>query len=185
MKYIRHNQYQILYLGLLFLCWWISVMNWGVTDALQLTSVVCTHTAAVPSVSPYRDHKLEAFTRFTFVFIIIVLLLCWKWSFTSASVLSNISDIGCILLLFNAEVHSINLISGPTCVGITHNNITHSAYHYQFCIVYHSTKEWGNFDTRICSNSNSFPQGGPGHLYLLKNKVATFAKVEKEDDMIQ
>ena len=28
-------------------------------------------------------------------------------------------------------------------------------------------------------------QGGPGHLYLLKNKVATFAKVEKEDDMIQ
>ncbi|XP_053181363.1 NMDA receptor synaptonuclear signaling and neuronal migration factor [Scomber japonicus] len=30
-----------------------------------------------------------------------------------------------------------------------------------------------------------FCQGGPGHLYLLKNKVATFAKVEKEDDMIQ
>uniref|UniRef100_G3U1C5 NMDA receptor synaptonuclear signaling and neuronal migration factor n=1 Tax=Loxodonta africana TaxID=9785 RepID=G3U1C5_LOXAF len=29
-----------------------------------------------------------------------------------------------------------------------------------------------------------FCQGGPGHLYLLKNKVATFAKVEKEDDMI-
>uniref|UniRef100_A0AAR2IIF0 DUF4347 domain-containing protein n=1 Tax=Pygocentrus nattereri TaxID=42514 RepID=A0AAR2IIF0_PYGNA len=28
-------------------------------------------------------------------------------------------------------------------------------------------------------------QGGPGHLYLLKNKVATFAKVEKEEDMIQ
>lgn len=27
-------------------------------------------------------------------------------------------------------------------------------------------------------------QGGPGHLYLLKNKVATFAKVEKEEDMI-
>ncbi|TKS78046.1 NMDA receptor synaptonuclear signaling and neuronal migration factor [Collichthys lucidus] len=27
--------------------------------------------------------------------------------------------------------------------------------------------------------------GGPGHLYLLKNKVATFAKVEKEEDMIQ
>lgn len=26
-------------------------------------------------------------------------------------------------------------------------------------------------------------QGGPGHLYLLKNKVATFAKVEKEEDM--
>ncbi|KAJ7308041.1 hypothetical protein JRQ81_008543 [Phrynocephalus forsythii] len=26
--------------------------------------------------------------------------------------------------------------------------------------------------------------GGPGHLYLLKNKVATFAKVEKEEDMI-
>lgn len=31
----------------------------------------------------------------------------------------------------------------------------------------------------------SFLQGGPGHLYLLKNKVATFAKVEKEEDMIQ
>lgn len=30
-----------------------------------------------------------------------------------------------------------------------------------------------------------FLQGGPGHLYLLKNKVATFAKVEKEEDMIQ
>uniref|UniRef100_A0A3Q2Q3R5 NMDA receptor synaptonuclear signaling and neuronal migration factor b n=1 Tax=Fundulus heteroclitus TaxID=8078 RepID=A0A3Q2Q3R5_FUNHE len=30
-----------------------------------------------------------------------------------------------------------------------------------------------------------FCQGGPGHLYLLKNKVATFAKVEKEDDMVQ
>ncbi|XP_040388007.1 NMDA receptor synaptonuclear signaling and neuronal migration factor isoform X5 [Anser cygnoides] len=29
-----------------------------------------------------------------------------------------------------------------------------------------------------------FCQGGPGHLYLLKNKVATFAKVEKEEDMI-
>lgn len=29
------------------------------------------------------------------------------------------------------------------------------------------------------------PQGGPGHLYLLKNKVATFAKVEKEEDMSQ
>ncbi|XP_062874000.1 NMDA receptor synaptonuclear signaling and neuronal migration factor [Trichomycterus rosablanca] len=28
-------------------------------------------------------------------------------------------------------------------------------------------------------------QGGPGHLYLLKNKVATFAKVEKEEDMNQ
>ncbi|XP_014385177.1 PREDICTED: NMDA receptor synaptonuclear signaling and neuronal migration factor, partial [Myotis brandtii] len=28
-----------------------------------------------------------------------------------------------------------------------------------------------------------FCQGGPGHLYLLKNKVATFAKVEKEEDM--
>ncbi|XP_076854366.1 NMDA receptor synaptonuclear signaling and neuronal migration factor [Brachyhypopomus gauderio] len=28
-------------------------------------------------------------------------------------------------------------------------------------------------------------QGGPGHLYLLKNKVATFAKVEKEEDLIQ
>ncbi|TMS08743.1 NMDA receptor synaptonuclear signaling and neuronal migration factor [Larimichthys crocea] len=27
--------------------------------------------------------------------------------------------------------------------------------------------------------------GGPGHLYLLKNKVATFAKVEKEEDMSQ
>uniref|UniRef100_A0A3Q3A2T7 NMDA receptor synaptonuclear signaling and neuronal migration factor b n=1 Tax=Kryptolebias marmoratus TaxID=37003 RepID=A0A3Q3A2T7_KRYMA len=27
--------------------------------------------------------------------------------------------------------------------------------------------------------------GGPGHLYLLKNKVATFAKVEKEEDMVQ
>lgn len=27
-------------------------------------------------------------------------------------------------------------------------------------------------------------QGGPGHLYLLKNKVATFAKVEKEEDLI-
>uniref|UniRef100_A0A8C5BJ28 NMDA receptor synaptonuclear signaling and neuronal migration factor a n=1 Tax=Gadus morhua TaxID=8049 RepID=A0A8C5BJ28_GADMO len=26
---------------------------------------------------------------------------------------------------------------------------------------------------------------GPGHLYLLKNKVATFAKVEKEEDMSQ
>ncbi|XP_032117757.1 NMDA receptor synaptonuclear signaling and neuronal migration factor [Sapajus apella] len=31
---------------------------------------------------------------------------------------------------------------------------------------------------------HSFLQGGPGHLYLLKNKVATFAKVEKEEDMI-
>ncbi|XP_030273962.1 NMDA receptor synaptonuclear signaling and neuronal migration factor isoform X1 [Sparus aurata] len=30
-----------------------------------------------------------------------------------------------------------------------------------------------------------FCQGGPGHVYLLKNKVATFAKVEKEEDMIQ
>ncbi|XP_061672544.1 NMDA receptor synaptonuclear signaling and neuronal migration factor isoform X2 [Syngnathoides biaculeatus] len=30
-----------------------------------------------------------------------------------------------------------------------------------------------------------FCQGGPGHLYLLKNKVATFAKVEKEEDMNQ
>ncbi|XP_038132032.1 NMDA receptor synaptonuclear signaling and neuronal migration factor isoform X2 [Cyprinodon tularosa] len=30
-----------------------------------------------------------------------------------------------------------------------------------------------------------FCQGGPGHLYLLKNKVATFAKVEKEEDMEQ
>lgn len=30
-----------------------------------------------------------------------------------------------------------------------------------------------------------FFQGGPGHLYLLKNKVATFAKVEKEEDMSQ
>ncbi|XP_061135859.1 NMDA receptor synaptonuclear signaling and neuronal migration factor [Syngnathus typhle] len=30
-----------------------------------------------------------------------------------------------------------------------------------------------------------FCQGGPGHLYLLKNKVATFAKVGKEEDMIQ
>ncbi|KAF5901030.1 NMDA receptor synaptonuclear signaling and neuronal migration factor isoform X1, partial [Clarias magur] len=30
-----------------------------------------------------------------------------------------------------------------------------------------------------------FCQGGPGHLYLLKNKVATFAKVEKEENMIQ
>ncbi|XP_046904680.1 NMDA receptor synaptonuclear signaling and neuronal migration factor [Hypomesus transpacificus] len=30
-----------------------------------------------------------------------------------------------------------------------------------------------------------FCQGGPGHLYLLKNKVATFAKVEKEEDMTQ
>ncbi|XP_015986471.1 NMDA receptor synaptonuclear signaling and neuronal migration factor isoform X4 [Rousettus aegyptiacus] len=29
-----------------------------------------------------------------------------------------------------------------------------------------------------------FCQGGPGHLYLLRNKVATFAKVEKEEDMI-
>ncbi|XP_013922129.1 PREDICTED: NMDA receptor synaptonuclear signaling and neuronal migration factor [Thamnophis sirtalis] len=29
-----------------------------------------------------------------------------------------------------------------------------------------------------------FCQGGPGYLYLLKNKVATFAKVEKEEDMI-
>ncbi|KAM9744427.1 LOW QUALITY PROTEIN: NMDA receptor synaptonuclear signaling and neuronal migration factor-like [Menidia menidia] len=29
-----------------------------------------------------------------------------------------------------------------------------------------------------------FCQGGPGHLYLLKNKVATFAKVEKEEDMV-
>lgn len=28
-------------------------------------------------------------------------------------------------------------------------------------------------------------KGGPGHLYLLKNKVATFAKVEKEEDMSQ
>lgn len=33
--------------------------------------------------------------------------------------------------------------------------------------------------------NGSFLQGGPGHLYLLKNKVATFAKVEKEEDMIQ
>lgn len=32
--------------------------------------------------------------------------------------------------------------------------------------------------------SVSLLQGGPGHLYLLKNKVATFAKVEKEEDMI-
>lgn len=32
---------------------------------------------------------------------------------------------------------------------------------------------------------HSLLQGGPGHLYLLKNKVATFAKVEKEEDMIQ
>ena len=39
--------------------------------------------------------------------------------------------------------------------------------------------------TWIRSNTTSFPQGGPGHLYLLKNKVATFAKVEKEEDMIQ
>lgn len=31
----------------------------------------------------------------------------------------------------------------------------------------------------------SYFQGGPGHLYLLKNKVATFAKVEKEEDMVQ
>ncbi|XP_031711315.1 NMDA receptor synaptonuclear signaling and neuronal migration factor isoform X7 [Anarrhichthys ocellatus] len=30
-----------------------------------------------------------------------------------------------------------------------------------------------------------FCQGGPGHLYFLKNKVATFAKVEKEEDMSQ
>uniref|UniRef100_A0A8C9Y2S3 NMDA receptor synaptonuclear signaling and neuronal migration factor n=1 Tax=Sander lucioperca TaxID=283035 RepID=A0A8C9Y2S3_SANLU len=30
-----------------------------------------------------------------------------------------------------------------------------------------------------------FCQGGPGHLYLLKNKVATFAKVEKEEAMSQ
>ncbi|XP_073456086.1 NMDA receptor synaptonuclear signaling and neuronal migration factor isoform X2 [Aquarana catesbeiana] len=30
-----------------------------------------------------------------------------------------------------------------------------------------------------------FCQGGPGYLYLLKNKVATFAKVEKEEDLIQ
>ncbi|KAM6975554.1 NMDA receptor synaptonuclear signaling and neuronal migration factor [Tautogolabrus adspersus] len=30
-----------------------------------------------------------------------------------------------------------------------------------------------------------FCQGGPGHLYLLKNKVATFAKVEKEENMSQ
>eukprot|EP00062_Callorhinchus_milii_P014988 gi/632964733/ref/XP_007898540.1/ PREDICTED: NMDA receptor synaptonuclear signaling and neuronal migration factor isoform X2 [Callorhinchus milii] len=29
-----------------------------------------------------------------------------------------------------------------------------------------------------------FCQGGPGHLYLLKNKVATFAKVGKEEDLI-
>ncbi|XP_075435278.1 NMDA receptor synaptonuclear signaling and neuronal migration factor isoform X4 [Ascaphus truei] len=28
-----------------------------------------------------------------------------------------------------------------------------------------------------------FCQGGPGYLYLLKNKVATFAKVEKEEDL--
>lgn len=34
------------------------------------------------------------------------------------------------------------------------------------------------------SLSVSLLQGGPGHLYLLKNKVATFAKVEKEEDMI-
>lgn len=37
----------------------------------------------------------------------------------------------------------------------------------------------------LSNKNNTFPQGGPGHLYLLKNKVATFAKVEKEDDMIQ
>ncbi|CAN2389979.1 postsynapse to nucleus signaling pathway, partial [Pristimantis euphronides] len=29
-----------------------------------------------------------------------------------------------------------------------------------------------------------FCQGGPGYLYILKNKVATFAKVEKEEDLI-
>lgn len=34
------------------------------------------------------------------------------------------------------------------------------------------------------SKLTSLSQGGPGHLYLLKNKVATFAKVEKEEDMI-
>ncbi|KAK1333964.1 hypothetical protein QTO34_004962 [Cnephaeus nilssonii] len=34
------------------------------------------------------------------------------------------------------------------------------------------------------SRLTSLSQGGPGHLYLLKNKVATFAKVEKEEDMI-
>ncbi|XP_063100396.1 NMDA receptor synaptonuclear signaling and neuronal migration factor-like [Cavia porcellus] len=33
-------------------------------------------------------------------------------------------------------------------------------------------------------SNHSLLQGGPGHLYLLKNKVATFAKVEKEEDMI-
>lgn len=37
----------------------------------------------------------------------------------------------------------------------------------------------------VCSSlSVCLLQGGPGHLYLLKNKVATFAKVEKEEDMI-
>lgn len=47
-------------------------------------------------------------------------------------------------------------------------------------------KKWGDFKAdRIYGNANSSPQGGPGHLYLLKNKVATFAKVEKEEDMIQ
>lgn len=37
----------------------------------------------------------------------------------------------------------------------------------------------------LCKLALCILQGGPGHLYLLKNKVATFAKVEKEEDMIQ
>lgn len=45
-------------------------------------------------------------------------------------------------------------------------------------------------NSSCCDGFHSFHslcafQGGPGHLYLLKNKVATFAKVEKEEDMSQ
>lgn len=40
-------------------------------------------------------------------------------------------------------------------------------------------------NVRMTSDEAAVFQGGPGHLYLLKNKVATFAKVEKEEDMSQ
>lgn len=42
----------------------------------------------------------------------------------------------------------------------------------------------GAVSSGVVHLSLSLLQGGPGHLYLLKNKVATFAKVEKEEDMI-
>lgn len=51
------------------------------------------------------------------------------------------------------------------------NPISFQVYSVRYNVVYH--------------NTDTFLQGGPGHLYLLKNKVATFAKVEKEEDMIQ